>query len=166
MSTKLPIGRTHTGSFTGDNAQRQAQVASIKANEHVDAIAVLNNRSYVALATDNTFAAAAYATLLTASITTLLARGFIIVTFSASGVQITNVASDEFQIVVDGVVVKGCYVSNAVNFAFVASMVVRVPVVRGPHTVKLQVKCTANSLRINAKTINEEHAHMLVQEAV
>ena len=166
-AAKVAIQRTHTGSYVADTAQRQAQVATVKTNAHVDTIAVLNNRVYVALATDTgNVAAAAYVTLLTASITTLLERGFLIITFSASGAQAGGAGTNFFQIVVDGTVVKGLYETVANTFSFNVAMVVRVAVVRGPHTIKLQWKTNVGTHNVNAKTTNEEHAHMLIQEAL
>jgi hypothetical protein len=166
VSTKISVGRVHTDSYVADTAQAQARTASVKVNAHVDAIAVLNNRSYTALATDTgNVAAAAYAKLIDARITTLLSRGYLIITLSASGTQITNAATVFFQILVDGAVVKGLYTTVPVTFSFNAAMLVRVPVVKGTHVVTVQWKTNANSVRISAKTVNEEHAHLLVQEA-
>ncbi len=168
MSTKLPIGRTHTGSFTGDSAQRQAQVSAIKTNAHVDAIAVLNNRAYATLAIDVTLASVVtYATLVTASLTSLLSNGFLIVTFTSSCTHTAGGATTYFRVVVDGAVQPGGFYVTAANAgdAFSAAIVVRVPVVRGPHRVDLQWRTDNNSSRIRPKTNISEHANMLVQEA-
>jgi hypothetical protein len=121
--------------------------------------------AYAALATNATIGIAAYATLLTADITTVLARSYLAISFSASSVHITNIATTSFQILVDGVVTKGCYVTyGTAGYAESVAMVIRVPVTRGPHRVLLQWKTDNTSARINASTVVEEHAHLLVQE--
>jgi len=163
---KLAVRRVHTGDFKVDQQQRLAQAAAVVTNSHRDMLLALVNRSYVELTTDFTQAGTAtYATLLTANITTVLATGYIITTFSVSGVQLTNASAEVFQVTVDGVATKGCYQSTILNGAFSAAMVIRTAVTRGPHVVRLQSKVNNNTMRISAATVNEEHAHMLVQEA-
>lgn len=168
MSTapKLAQRLANPGSFHVEQQQRLAQDTARKVNTQADVLNALINRSYAALATDFTQASTAtYATLLTANITTVLARGYLVITFSASGQQITNASVDVFQVAVDGAAVKGCYTSTPLNGVFAVGMVVRVPVARGAHVVTLQTKVNSNSLTIHAASVNEEHAHMLVQEA-
>lgn len=168
MSTigKLAVRRVHTGEFKVDQQQRLAQQAAQKLNSQADMLNAMLNRGYGALAVDTTLAtSASYATLATATITTVLASGYLLITATASGVQLTNAAVDQFQITVDGVVIKGCYQSSAINGGFSVALVVRVAVTRGLHTVLWQAKCTSSSLRVNAATVNDEHAHVLVQEA-
>lgn len=163
---KLAQRLQHTGVFAQDQAQRLAQDTARKSNAHVDMLAVLTNRAYTALAADVIIGAAAYAPLLTANITTTLAAGFLIITWSVSTVHPTAIATTYLQVVVDGVVIKGAYwTAPTAAYAGCLSMVVRVPVTRGAHVVQLQWKTDGASARISAKTINEEHAHMLVQEA-
>ena len=164
-ATKLAQRVVHTGTFVGAQQQKLAQDAARKVNSHADMLNALVNRSYTALATDSTTASATYATLLTANITTWLATGYLLITFTASGAQITNAAIPEFQITVDGVATKGCYQSAAINAAFSVAIVIRVAVTRGAHVVLLQWKTTNATTRISAATINEEHAAILVQEA-
>ncbi len=165
-SAKLAY-RLEQGTFRDNQAQRLGQQAAAQSNSLVDQVRALNNHVYVPLRTDQTLAvSAAYATLLEGNINTILARGNLLITFTASAVHITNVATIYFQIVVDGVVQKGSYATyQVVPTALNVSMMILVPVVRGQHTVKLQWKTDNNSARINAKTIVEEHAHLLVQEA-
>ncbi len=165
-STKLAY-RLEPSSFAGNQAQRLGQQAAAQSNSLVDLARALNNHQYVPLATDQTLAvSAAYATLLEANINTILARGNLLITFTASAVHITNIATIYFQVVVDNVIRKGTYVTyQVVPTALNASMVILVPVVRGAHNVKLQWKTDNNSARINALTVVEEHAHLLVQEA-
>lgn len=168
MSTapKLAQRLANPGSFPAEQAQRLAQDTARKVNSYADMLNALVNRSYVALATDTgNVAAAAYATLLTANITTVLATGYLIVTFSASGIQNTGSGTLFFQVLVDGVVRKGVYTTQEAGFSFNAAMVLRVPVTRGAHVVVLQGKTNNASYRINAATTNEEHASLLVQEA-
>lgn len=167
-AAKVAQQRTHTGSFTGDQAQRQAQIATVKTNAHVDAIAVLNNRAYVALTVDSTLAGSAgvYTTLLTTSLTTLLATGFVIVTFTASCTHNNAGATTYFKVFVDGVAVRGCYATvTAGGEAFCEAILIRVPVTKGTHVVLLKWSTDNNTVRINAKTSANEHAAMLVQEA-
>lgn len=169
MSTapKLAQRLANPGSFATEQQQRLAQDTARKVNSFSNMLNAMVNRSYSALATDTgNVAAAAYATLLTAPITTVLVTGFLVVTFSVSGIQ--NVGAGAtlfFQVLVDGVVRKGCYTTASAGFSFNASMVVRVPVTRGAHVVLLQGKTNAGSYHISAATVNEEHAHMLAQEA-
>ena len=164
-AAKVAFRREH-GSFQSQQAQVLAQNGVRKTNEHVDVLRVLNNRAYAALVADTTIGIAAYATLLSARITTLLANGFLIITFSASSVHITNLATTRFQILVDGVVTKGCYVTYPVaGYAASVSMIIRVPVRRGGHVVDVQWKTDNTSARINATSVVEEHAHLLVQES-
>lgn len=168
MSTapKLAQRLANPGSFAVEQQQRLAQDTARKVNSFADMLNAMVNRSYIALATDTgNVAAAAYATLLTAPITTVLATGFLIITFSASGLQNTSGGTLFFQVLVDGVVRKGCYTTQEAGFSFNASMVIRVAVTRGAHVVLLQGKTNAGSYRINAATVNEEHADMLAQEA-
>jgi hypothetical protein len=158
--------RLEPGSFVANQAQRQGQQAAAGVNSAADDIRVLNNRKYVPLATDVTIGIAAYATLLRADINTFLARGFLIITFTASTAHITNVATTYFQIVLDGTPIKATYTTfQAVPGAQNASIILQVPVRKGAHTVLVQWKTDNTSARINAKTVLEEHAHLLVQEA-
>lgn len=169
MSTapKLAQRLANPGSFAVEQQQRLAQDTARKVNSYADMLNAMVNRAYVALTTDVTLAtAASYATLLTANITTVLATGFLIVTFSTSAVKITTIGNMNFRVVVDGVAIKGAYsTAQVINTAMCAAMVVRVPVTRGAHVVQLQWITNSNSARINAASIFEEHANMLVQEA-
>jgi hypothetical protein len=165
-AVKLAQRRQHTGVFGADQAQRLAQDAARQVNSHTDMLNALLNRSFTALTTDTgTIAAGAYATLLTANITTVLASGYLLITFTASGVEVTTLGTASFQILVDGVVRKGAYTTVGAGSAFTAAIVIRVPVTRGAHVVLAQWKTSVANARINAATVNEEHAAMLVQEA-
>jgi hypothetical protein len=158
--------RLEQGSFQTNQSQRLGQQAAAKTNNIVDQIRVLNNRKFVKLAVDRTIGVAAYATLLSTDIITILDRGFLIITFTASTVHITNIATTYFQVVVDKVVVESCYTTfMAVPAALCASIVIMVPVLKGQHNVLVQWRTDNTSARINALTIPEEHANMLVQEA-
>lgn len=165
--TKVATRRVQ-GTFQEQQAQLLAQQGASKTNQHVDTLRVLNNRKYIPLATDTgNVAAAAYADLLVADITTFLDNGFIIISFSASGIQVTNPGTAFFQLLVDGVVAKGMYTTvPTAGFSFNAAMLIRVAVKKGSHRVKVQWKTNVNSIHINAKTVVEEHAHLLVQEAL
>lgn len=170
MTTALPkrvaVRVEHTGDTSQDRAQRLARDVA-NAHELTKAfVAILANRSYAALATDTTIAAAAYATLLTAQIMTLAPTGFLLVTFTASGLKTTAQGTISFQVLLDGVPVKGMHVGEGASFQFSASMLVRAPVKAGPHTVQLQWQTNISGAQINAASVNEEHASMLVQESV
>ncbi len=164
-ATKVSIGTQHTGTFAGGQMQAQARLATQKVNSHAERLAALENRAYTALATDAITASATHATLLTANITTVLEEGYLVITFTASGGHPTNLGTAYFQVLVDGVVKKGCYTTVPIAYAFCASIVVRVAVTRGDHTVLVQWRTDSASARISAQTVNEEHAHLLVQEA-
>lgn len=123
------------------------------------------NQAFSSLKVDTTLAAGAYATLVSAVITTVLTSGHLVITMSMSGSQITNASVVLWQLVVDGVVLKGGYTNVALNNQFSASMVMRAGVLAGKHTVALQVKTTSSSVRFNATSVNEEHANLLIQEA-
>ena len=155
----------HTGTFAGQQQQRLAQDAARRLNSIGDVITALTNRGYAALATD-VVATTSYVTLLSSAITTVLSSGYLVITFSASCVHTTNAATIYFQLLVDNVVKKGAYTTffAAATGACVA-MVLRVPVTKGPHVVALQWKSDNVTGRINAATVNEEHAHMLIEEA-
>jgi hypothetical protein len=163
---KLAIRRTHTGDYKVDQQQRLAQAAAVVTNSHRDMLNALVNRAYAELATDTgTLNVAAYTTLLTANITTVLATGYLLITVSSSGAQVTNAATVYLQVTVDGVVKRACYATVNVAWSWSLAMVVRVPVTRGPHVVTTQWKSNQPSVHINPLTVNGEHASLLVQEA-
>ncbi len=165
-ASKLAVRRVHTGDFKVDQQQRLAQQAAQKSNTHAEMLGALLNRSYTALAADITLAtSASYATLLTANITTLLNSGYLIITWTASGDQITGAGTAFFTVVVDGVTIKGLYNTIPLNFSWNSAMVIRVPVTRGSHVVLLKWKTNVSSVRIRPVTTVENHATMLVQEA-
>jgi hypothetical protein len=122
------------------------------------------NRAYAALAIDTTAGVSTYATLLTATITTALTNGYVLITFTASGLQLTSTGTVYFQVVVDGKVIKGTHATVAGGQAWCVSMIVRVPVTSGLHTVLLQWDSDVTGARINGKSANEDHAQMVVEE--
>ena len=164
-ATKLAQRTVHTGTFQGGQAQKLAQDTARKANTLAEQVAALQNRAYAALTTDSTAPLFTYATLLTANITTVLATGYLIVTFTASGAHITNPGQTYFQVLVDNVIKKGIGVTMTTGGSWSASIVLRTVVTRGPHVVLVQWNSDAASGRINAASTVEEHAHLLVQEA-
>ncbi len=164
--SKLAINRQHTGQFAQDQAQRLAQQVAVKANGHTSLLNALTNSAYVPLTTDVTISVAAYATLLSVPITTFLASGSLVINVSTSSLHQTGVGTNFFQVLVDGTPIKGTYVTGGTGYAVSASMVLRVPVRMGSHVVTLQWRTDANTARIAAATINEEHAHLFVQESV
>lgn len=166
---KIAYRREHTGTFAGDQQQRSAQKAGFELNAKEKRLQVLENRAYVQLAANQTLAGSAgvYTTLLTTTITTLLASGFLILTFTASGTHPTTAnATTYFKLLVDGAYVQGAYVTNGIaNAAWTAAIVVRAAVTKGAHTVTLQWSTDNNSARIAPLTSTNEHADLLVQEA-
>ncbi len=124
----------------------------------------LSRRAYVALATDVTIGVAAYAKLIETTITSARAKSFLVVHLTASFGKITNAGTVSFQVLVDGVVAKGCRKSTPVTFSDSVAMVVRVPVSRGMHTVTVQWKSDTASATIAAATVVENHAAMTVHE--
>ncbi len=160
--------REQTGNALLDRIQDNVRdlIEYIRGLRATERLATLESRAYAALAADTTILAAAYATLLTARITTVLASGYLVITFSACALKTTAAGYVSFQIVLDGAVVKGAYVTTpAAGTGFNVSMVVRAPVKKGAHVVLLQWKTSTSAAQINAATVVEEHAHLLVQEA-
>jgi hypothetical protein len=127
---------------------------------------VLGNRAYVALAVDTTIGVAAYAELVSTTITTSRPSSFLDITFSASCVKTVGIGTPAFRIVVDGVVTKGLKtVAAAATYCLNVAMIVRVPVTPRTHTVKVEWSTDTNGLQINAVASASEHAHLLVQES-
>lgn len=166
LARKVAFRAEHTGNAGQDRAQRLAQQTATAHEQTKNVVAALMNHAYATLVTDTTIATAAYATLLTATITTVLPTGHLVLSFSASGGKTTGAGTAFFELFVDGVLVKGCYVQVPLNVAFATSMVARAAVSKGTHTVLLKWRTDVSSLRINAASIGEEHAHLLVQEAL
>jgi hypothetical protein len=163
---KLAYERAHTGYLPAEQGQRLGQKSAQTANDLIDAIAVLNNRAYVELAVTVTTGLATFGTILTTSIRSLLKRGFLIITFSASGVHLVALGTISFQFLVDGVVYRGCYTTVPVaGYSFAASPMIRVPVTAGLHAVSVQWNTGAPTASITP-TFLQEHARLLVQEAL
>ncbi len=159
--TTVPV---HRSEQTGNPALDRIQNNVRSLLEFVRGLLWLTRRAYVELATDSTTASATYATLLTATITSALARSYLVVSFTASGGHPTNLGTAYFQILLDGVVATGCYTTVPAAYAWNAAAIVRVPVTAGMHTVLLQWKTDSATLRISAATANEEHAAMSIHE--
>lgn len=167
LPKKVAFRAEHTGDVARDRMQRMAQQVG-QAHEATKLIVTaLANQSYVALTTDKTLAtSASYATLLTASINSVLPSSSLVITVTTSCAKITNAGTGFFRVLVDNVTAKGAAEScSAVPEAWSSSILMRVPVTQGTHTVALQWRTDTNSLRINAASAAEEHASMLVQEA-
>lgn len=164
-SAKLPLGRVQTSTFEGDQMQKQARLASQKANSLEPRVATLENTAYAALAANTTIGVAAYATLLTATITTVLASGYLDLQFTVSGVQVTSAGTAYFTAYVDGTAAVGAYTTVAAGAAFCASAIARVRVRAGRHTVRVDWRSSVANARINAATVTEEHARLFVREA-
>lgn len=166
LSKKVAVRLEYTGQAAQDRAQRMAQQVGQAHEATKSVVEALANHTFTRLSTDNTLATSAtYATLLTTTITTKLSSGNILITATASGQKITAVGTAYFRLLVDNVAAKGVYTtSQAVPNAWSISIVHRVAATRGAHTVALQWRTDSNSLRINASSVTEEHASLLVQE--
>jgi len=155
---------THRNEQTGNPALDRIQNNVRAIVEFIRSLLWLTRRAYASLSEDVT-APAAYATLLTAKITTHSAKGFLSVAFTASGARLTNAATTFFQVLIDGKVVKGCQVTAAAAFGFSAAIVVRAPVSAGAHVVEVQwMTDNIVTSRINAASVVTEHAAMSVYE--
>ncbi len=155
---------SHRNEQTGQPGLDRIQANVRSLIEFVKSLAWLSQRAYVALATNVSINAAAYAALISTTITTARARGYIVCHLTASGVEVTNAGTVYFQILVDTVVAKGVWSTVGAGAAFSTALVVRVPVVAGLHTVAVQWKSSVNGARINAATAVEEHANLSIHE--
>ncbi len=63
-------------------------------------------------------------------------------------------------------VLKGLKASIVATYAFPASMIARVAVSQGTHTVRVDWLTDTASVQVNPVTTVENHAHLLVQEAL
>ncbi len=158
---------THRQEHTGEAGLDRIQNNVRDLVAYVRAVAsVVGNRAYAALAVDTTIGVAAYAELVSTTITTTRASSFLDITFSASGVKTVGIGTPGFRIVVDGVVAKGLKtVAAGATYSFNVAMTVRVPVAPRTHTVKVDWATDTNGLQIKALTVAEEHASLLVQES-
>lgn len=165
LAKKVAVRIEHTGDPAKDRAQLLARQNTQSHEQTRIIVAALMNRVFAALAVDVAIGVAAYVALLSTTITTVLAKGNIDIHFTASGANSTATANARFLVLVDGVAVKGTYGFTNAGDAFSAALVVRVAVTAGPHTIAVQWKSDAGAARINAKSVQEEHAHLLVAEA-
>jgi hypothetical protein len=163
MADVSPHKQEQTGSALLDRIQNNVRdlIAFVKG------LSWISNKGYAALDVDVTIGVAPYATLLTVPIFTVPRNSFLVISFSASAVHITVAATIFFRVLVDDVAFKGAYSTYLlVPGALCTSMVLRVPVDRGGHVVKLQWRTDGASARILAQSILEEHANLLVEEYV
>ncbi len=152
---------THRNEQTGNATLDRIQSNVRALIAYVSGLAWLTNRAYSALAADTTVAAGSYATVARASITTDV--GYLVIVASASGQKTTASGSNYIEVVVDGVAIKGAYASTTLALpAWNLALVVRTAVAKGSHVVELKWRTDVNSSRINAATVNEEHAHIYV----
>lgn len=127
----------------------------------------MRRRAYVALATDETTASSTLVDLISTTITSDAANSYLVIHATASGVKSTNTGRLTIGVTVDGVASKGASTSVAASTSkWSASVVVRVAVARGLHTVALQWATTTASNSINALSSADEHAAMSIHEEV
>lgn len=156
---------THRNEQTGNPQLDRIQGVMRDVIAYARSLVWLTRRAYTALATDITLAtSASYATLLSTTLATDLRDSFIVAHFTASGVHLTAQGTTLFRVVVDGAAQKGAWTTVGAGFAFTAAVLVRVAVSKGMHTIKVEWRTDANSARINASTVTEEHASLHVHE--
>jgi hypothetical protein len=161
MAVAAPTHKTqHTGDAILDRIQNNVSDLYV----FVRSLLWVRQRAYVALGTDATTTSATYVTLLETTITTVLERGYLLMTMTASGAQITNNAVNRMRFVLDGVPQKGCYTVTTANQTWSMALIVRASVVRGSHTVLLQWNTDAGTMRISGLSLPEEHASVHLQE--
>ena len=167
MSANLPkkvaLRQEPTGNAQADRAQLQGREVARAHEITKGVVAALANRAYVALTKDTLLNIAAYATLLSVNITTSLTSGFLVIQWSLAAGN-ASACSLFFQVLVDNIVQKGTRVDVVAGGGGAPSMVLRVPVTKGAHTVALQWKTNVNGAHCNAASTVEEHASLLVQE--
>lgn len=158
----LPVHRSEQTGQTGLDRIQQ-NVRDLIA--YVRSLDWLLRRSYVALTANTTTASATAADLLSTTLQTSRVNSYLMIAFTASGIKTTNTGTLTFQIVVDGTVYRGCAIGALVATShWNASILVRVPVAQGLHTIKAQWLTTTDGARINAASTTEEHAAMSVEE--
>ncbi len=160
-----PFRSEQTGNAQLDRIQNMVRTLV----EYLRGLLWLESNAYVALKTDISTASATYATILTASITTVAAHSFLNILFTASGSRITNAGTAFFQVLVDGVVVKGCQStvpSAGISYGFNVALVVLAPVIAGRHSVVVQWKTDSATSQISAASSVTEHAAVSIHEEV
>lgn len=153
-----------TGTAAGDRTQRLAQQVGQAHEATRSVVEAISNTVASSLATDTTIAAAAYATVLSSSITTTLQTGSIDISVSAGGTKTTAAGNVLFQVLVDGTVYGLGRTSAGLGLAFSLHASRRISVSRGPHTVVLQWQTGANSAQVNASSVATEHIRMIITE--
>ena len=162
MAAALPA---HRGEHTGSAALDRIQSNVRDLISFVRALGWLTRRAYVALAVDRSLVTTyAWDTLIETNVVTVQKAGFLLVQYTTSGVQNSFAGTVFFQVLVDGVVIKGTYFTANAGWAFCCSQVLVVPVVAGAHNVKLQWYTNVTNARISAKSVPSEHASLLLQE--
>lgn len=162
MAAALPA---HRGEYTGNTALDRIQSNVRDLISSVRALGWLTRRAYVALATDRTLAVInVWETLIETSVITVQKTGFLLVQYTTSGLRPSPAGTVSFQVLVDGVTIKGTYFTASANGAFCCSQILVVPVVAGAHAVKLRWYTNVVNVRISAKSVSSEHASMLLQE--
>ncbi len=162
MAVDVPPHKVqHTGDALLDRIQ--SNVGDLIA--YVRGILWMQRRVFASLATDTgNVAAAEYATVASANLTTALERGYIVIHASASGIQNTSAGTNFIQVVVDGAAVKGAYTTVTATWSWNLSLVARVAVTKGQHAIALQWKTNNATASISAKTANEDHAAFFAHE--
>lgn len=156
---------THKSEQTGNAALDRIQNNVRQVADYLRNTFWLTKRGYAALDAAKT-ASGTYADLLSATITTVLGTGFLLIQFSASGIQNTSAGTVFFKIRLNGVDVKGLYKTVAAGYSFNVAMLVRTPVAARAHTVTVQWKTNVATATIDPVTTLEEHASLWLEEAV
>lgn len=124
--------------------------------------------SYEELTASTTIAtSASYATLLSCEITTRTPNSYLLMQATASMKKLTAIGTAFLVLIVDGVTRKGFYVTAAaINYVICGSIIQRVAVTPGTHTVLLKWRTDSSSLRIDPVSTVEEHASLRVSEVL
>jgi hypothetical protein len=121
--------------------------------------------AFAQVTTDTTTTSTTFIDLLTVNVTAS-AAGFLLIDFtsSATGSNATNTIRVEFQVLVDGVALRGAGSSVNANAPQTAALTHRVAVAAGPRVVKVQWRVSANTGRIRPVSSLVEHASLRVCE--
>ena len=168
LPNKVGFRREHTGDPQADRMQAQAQQTSMAHEQTKAVVKALANYAWLDLLADTTISSASLVDLFPAPLTikTTLATGNLIIEFSTSFAKSAVAGTIVFVVTVDGVDTRGAATSPAASADGQLSILLRVPVKAGTHTVKVRCLSNAGSFTIAAKTVPlNAYASLRVQEA-
>lgn len=167
LAKKVPVRAEHTGNASEDRAQILARQASQSHEITKSAVKALANYVSGDLAADASTTGASLVDLMSVTITSTLASGFLIAEFCCGFNKPTIAATARFVVNVDGVDIRGTdFTVDTVGGAGNVNILVRVPAKAGAHVVKVRWFTNSGTVRINAKSSPlNEFATLLVREA-